>query len=155
IDVANGENSRDGTGKAFGVDGNQPVLERQAPIGNRTELHGQAEEGQQARGRDALGPARTVYRHRRQEPVLAFERRDLTLQKTHAARLDQIPHAPDAVRSGAEFWPPVDKRNAARGTLEIQCPVECRVAAAGDDDVLTGKGLDPPYGVEDAAALIL
>src|SRR3954454_8849684 len=52
IDVADGEDAGDRGFELRRVHGNEIFVEVDAPIGDRPELHGEAEEGEQAIGRD-------------------------------------------------------------------------------------------------------
>src|SRR5262245_33598666 len=56
--------------------------------------------------------------------------------------------------STAKLVAPMQKRQPVGDGLQIEYPVECRVATTHDQDVLAAEVLDAPYRVEDGLALV-
>ena len=148
VDVADREDAGHVGLKGAGVDRDQVVLELQAPIGDRAELHGQAEERQHRIALDL-----------RDRVVVeldggAFELAISTLQLGDLADLEielagshQLTHLLDRMRRAAEFVAAMHQRHALADRVEVQRPVERGVAAADDQDVLAAEVFHLAHGV--------
>ncbi len=86
--------------------------------------------------------------------ALAFQAAHLADGELHLSGLDQRPQLVDAVRRGAELVAAMDERQAFRQRLEVQRPVQRRVAAADDKQVVAAIVLHAAHRIEDRGALI-
>ena len=103
IDVADGEDALLARLELLRVDGNQVLFEIEPPIGDRAELHGEAEERQHDFERLLEGRRRRALHRRRGElAVVAMQRRHLTELEGDVAALRRAPasSAPRPARRG-------------------------------------------------------
>ncbi len=104
------------------------------PARDRAELHLQPIEGEH---RVALDPAHAVAAldlHRREPVALALQAGDLADDQLHPPLRDEMAHLLDRIGCGPEFVAPMDQRHRAGDRLQVQHPVQRRIAASGDRD---------------------
>ena len=124
-------------------------------IGDGTQLHRQAEERQQrVAGQVEVAALLVVERKRRELSVVALQALDVGDDEFQLSVSYERAHLVHAVRRGAETVAVVDKRDLFGDRLEVQCPVEGGVAAAGDDEVLAAEGVHLADRVEHGLAFI-
>ena len=105
----------------LGVGRDQVLVEVQPPIGDRPELHGQPEEGQQRVAGDLEGLAVAVAAEcGRQRGAVALQPGDLADAQIHRALRDQRAHLLDRMRRGAELVAAVHQRDAPGDRLQVQ-----------------------------------
>ena len=153
IDVTHREYSRHAGLELLGVDGQRLLFQRQAPLRDRSELRVQAEEHQQLIGRQrlqrAVGGADV---DATQRAAIDDQRVRLRLEAAQARGRHLLPHPRDRGGRGAELVPTMHQREARGPWQQLQRPVERRVAAAEDHQMLAhqlGRTLHP---VVDGAA---
>ena len=78
----------------------------------------------------------------------------LAEREIHRAVGDELAHLVDAVGRGAEIVAAMHQRQALGQRLQIERPVERRVAAADDQDVLVAELLHLAHGVEHRLRLV-
>ena len=155
IDVADGEDAGDAGLERAGVGRDQLVLHLQPPFGDRAELHGEAEERKHGIELDArFRSVVSLHRHGGERAVGAFERGHLADLEIHVAGRDQRAHLVHAVGRAAEVVAPVHQRETLRNRLQIERPVERRVAAADDQQALVAELLHLAHGIEDGFFLV-
>ena len=131
-------------------------MQMHPPVRYRPQLHGQAEERHQAlAGNVSENTVVALDGHRRQHAVRAMQRRQLAEGQIHLARRHQLAHRVDRMRRGAEFVAPVHKGDACRDGLQIQRPVQRRVAAADDQHALATETLHLAHRIEDRFAFVV
>ena len=86
--------------------------------------------------------------------ALAFQSAHLAERQLDLSGLDQRAHLVDAVGRGAEIVTAVEQRQAFRQRLQIERPVERRVATADDEQVVVAIVLHAAHGIEDRLALV-
>ena len=125
----------------LGVDLERPLLERQAPLGDRPELRMQPEEHQQLIGRQvpAMPPSGFLMLTPRSAPSSTMQRMRQRLEAAHAPGGDQLPHLGHRGGRGAELAAAVHEVDARGARQQLERPVERRVAAAEDHQALAGK----------------
>ena len=156
VDIADSENTGRRSLESGGIDGDQlVVLELKTPIGDRTELHGQAEERQQRVASDFRQRAIVFLDDGLADlTVLAGERGYLPEDEIDFALADQRHHFVDAVGCGAEFAAPMQEREMARDRGKVERPVERAVAAADDENALAAERLDLAHRIEHRLAFV-
>ena len=139
-----------------GVDRDQVLVEVQAPIGDRTELHRQPEERQHARRRDLDLLAVLVLDDGVGEPGPSRPCSPLTwpiaswiFPSSTSARI--LLTLSGAARNSSRRWRSV-RLFASGCRFSVQSSAE--VAAADDQHVVAAEVVHPPDGVEDRRALI-
>ena len=156
VDVADGEDALFAGLEFRRVDGDQILFEIEAPIGDRTELHGEAEKGKHDLGR--LLEGRTVgalHRHRTELAALPVELGDLTELEADVALLDEGEHLLHRGGRRAELGAPMQQRQRLGDRLQVQGPIERIVAAADDEHVAAPEMLHLAHRVEHRSAFIL
>ena len=137
------------------LDRHQIVLQRDAPVRDRTELHGQPEERQHGvAGNFAHAVVVALDGGAGQLALVAGQRGDLAEPQIHLAGGDQRAHLLDAVGRGAKIVAPVQQRDALGDRMQIERPVERGIAAADDQHVLVAERLHLAHGVVHRAAFI-
>ncbi len=132
-------------------------MQVQTEVGDRTELDGQPEEGQERI--DLVHPFLLVGTRKRRCHKLAVL---VAVQRFHAGDVEfdlavffQLAHLIDAVLRGAETVAVMDECQALGDWRQIDGPVQRAVAATGDQDVLAAKGFHLAHGVVHANAVAL
>src|SRR3546814_17290875 len=77
VDIADGEDARLGRLELLGIRRDQVLVQVQAELGDRTQLHRQSVEGEQRVAFDLEDAVRSLERHCLQLPAAAVQRRDL------------------------------------------------------------------------------
>ena len=109
VDVADGENARHAGLEVFGIYRDIfIVLQLEAPIGDRTELHRQAEERQHQIAVDVRHGAVGLFDNGFLQNAVATDKRgNLADDQINFSFIDQRHHLVDAVRRGAEVVAPM------------------------------------------------
>src|SRR5665213_3715381 len=148
IDVADRENAGDVGLKRADVDRDQLVVHLEAPVGDRSEFHGQSEERQHGIDLDAsyctviaLDTDGGKFSFR------AFQFADLADLEVHGAFGDQRTHLIHAVGRAAEIVAPVHQSEPLGNRRQIERPVERAVAAADDQQILVAKVSHLAHGI--------
>ena len=151
VDITHREDARRVGGESFGIDLELLALDLQSPLRDRPELGRQAEEHQQHVQRNH--PGHTVGAGdlgAGQLAVFFFVADDLAHDELHLEGVAQLAHLRHRSRRGLEAVSAMDQDHAlgSVGSIgrEIQCPVERRIAAADDHQILAGevgRALDP------------
>ena len=79
---------------------------------------------------------------------------DLADGEVHLAGIDELAHGIYRMRRSAELVTAVDQRDALRQGLQVQRPVQSRVAAADHHHMLVAKGFHLAHGVMDGHSLV-
>lgn len=113
------------------------ALQRQPPLRDGPQRRVQAPEHQQVGGFDALDHAAAAAHARLRERTIGrLQSDDVAFAQLHAAFVAKRMHARDAGRRRAEGGGPMHQHHAACALDQRQRPVQCRIATAGDHDVL-------------------
>ena len=131
------------------VHGNEIFVQIQAPTGDWAELHRKPKERHQTvAGKLRLHPVIALQRRAAEFSVRAGDMGDLPELERDFALLGKVMHRLDRMRRGAEGIATMHQGQALGDRLEIERPVERRVAAADDHDVLVAKILHAAHGVK-------
>ena len=158
VDVAHGKDAAHAGGKFFGVHHQLFALDLQVPFGNRAQLGAEAKEDQQRVQRHHARHA-VAARHLGgdQLAIALLITRDLADHELHLLLLAQGVHARHAGRRRAKAVAAVQQDHAGGlvGALgrKVERPVQGRVAAAGNQEVLAGKGGWVAHAVKELFAL--
>src|SRR5688572_29921454 len=153
VDVAHGEDAGDAGLEFLGVDFQRLLLEIHAPLGDGTELRMQAEEREHVVGIEFVQRAVVAFHEDALEGVTRDAQfiRD-ALDVAHLARLGERAHLGDGGRRGAELRATMHVRYRRGLTREVHHPVERRIAAAEDHELLAVVLLGVPHAVVHLAA---
>ncbi len=131
-------------------------MQIESPIGDRSKLHGETEEGHHDLGGllegDAVG---ALHRYRGELAALPVQLRDLTELEADIATLDEVEHLLHRGRRRAKLGAAVQQGERLGDGLQIQRPIERGIAAADDEHVAILEILHLAHGVEDRGALIM
>ncbi len=154
VDVADREDPGLAGLELLRVDPERLLLQRKAPVRDRTELRVQAEAGEHELATDVHGRlVRAHDRRARQAAVLRCEGLDRALVECEPAGRGERLHARDRRRLRAKLRAAMHQGDAARLAAELERPVERAVAAARDQHVLAVEVLGAPHAIKRAACL--
>src|SRR5262245_55710051 len=131
VDIADGEDALLVRLEFLGVDRDEVLVQLEAPIGYRAELHGEPEERHHDLGRLLEGGAvGTLYRDRTELAVLAVQFRHLTELETNVAAVDERQHLLHRGRRRPKLCAAMQQRDRICHRLQVQGPIERRIADA-------------------------
>ncbi len=128
----------------LGVGRDQVLVQVEAPVGDRAELHRQPEERQQVVAFDVDDLAVLLAHRERRRAGRPSPFSPVTWPSTKSILPcgDQFAHRVDRMRRGAERVAAMDQRDPLGDRMQVQHPVERRIAAA-DDRRRAGRGTAP------------
>src|SRR5262245_55363619 len=150
VDVADRENAGHVGLERAGVDRNElAVLHGDAPVGDRPELHGEPEEGQQRIAGNLEVRAVVALDDRPLDHTArTLQLRDLAEHEVDLPLAYERHHLVDAVGRSAELVATMQQREVTRDRREVERPVERAVAATDDEQALAAKLLHLAHRVE-------
>lgn len=155
IDVADCEDTRRIGREFFGIDGDQVLMEVEAEICDRPELHRETVERQQRIARhDEIALFLAFHSDARELAAIYVQAREIRNHEIHFIFTDQRAHLVHRIRRRAEIIAPMQKRHRFCNRLQVDRPVERGISAAGDDEILAFELIHFLDGIEDRGAFM-
>ena len=148
VDVTNGEDALLRCRELLGIHRDQVLFQVKAPVSHRTQLHGQPEERQHGVAGNIELAFLALHGHTAQHTIVALQRCYLADVQVHLARCHQFAHLVDAVGCGTEVITAMQQRHGLCQRLQVDHPVQRRVTASDDQDVLVAKIFHPLHRIE-------
>ena len=137
IDVTHGEDARLAGLKLLGVHVQRLALHGETPVRNGAQLRLQAEERKHlVHAQFWLRAVRGLHSGASERTVRGLQRLDSAFDELQLARRFQFAHARHGSGRRTKLGSAMDKRDAGCLAGKVDCPVQCGVATAADDQVL-------------------